>query len=653
MSQDAQNIKHALGKQARDMILTDLGRPVKDLAICWLHNEKTPSMSWDDNANHFHCFGCGGTYDIFNHYDIHKGLSFGEALRDLADMTGYKLQDTMAEPALRRKSRIEVSQDYTKKKAKAKLEVNTIDTFLRSRNIDADLARNVFGVQGTNEEIILTHYEVINGQWTDCFSKRRKLDKSMYEIDGRVSKEISIGGGTLCFFGLTSLYKADGEPKAYCIICEGQLDALRCSSALSDVGLLDLYAVLSVPNGANTLKTAIENSPTFNKWYRKCQYVILMPDNDEGGRKMVESAKEFLSSNKARYCNLSILGNSASCNDVSDYLDAGESIEAILETQDYIPIDNCYKSRDIDFIRVEAGFKSGFITHDYNDSGLKDGGLTLLTGKRGQGKTTLGRQFVMCAALQQIRSFCWFGEGNKEQENSRFARMIANQGEISSYDNGSGRPLFEPTEALQERFRSLYSDYIYFFEHDHACKENIFDNLLHMMKQNAIRGCKLFLLDNLMVMTSASGPRVFDDQKRIITDLKMFAKDYKVHVLLVVHPRKGDGYQSISGASEIENTADTILRYVRVDKSNAEFACEFLPDHEVSNISAMVFNEKVRDEGEANPFFLEWDKQKGIVREVTYIEELRDLSQSYFEQGWFSRYQSRIDINEYYNDHNL
>jgi len=248
----------------------------------------------------------------------------------------------------------------------------------------------------------------------------------------------------------------------------------------------------------------------------------------------------------------------------------------------------------------------------------------------------------MTAALQFIKSFCWFGEGNMSQEVARFARMCADRGEIQAYDNGIGRTMFTPGPEAKQKFRDRYADYISFFEGSSG-EQNIFDNLLFLMIQQAIRGVKLFFLDNLMVMTNAIGGRVFQEQERIIGALKKFAVDYKTHVILVAHPKKGEGFQSISGSAAIENTADTILRYVRVKESQAqELASAVLgfEQHEVKNISAVVLNEKVRDEGEDNIMFLEWDKYRGIVRDITYIPALEDTAKNYMKKGWFSRCQS-------------
>ncbi len=133
------------------------------------------------------------------------------------------------------------------------------------------------------------------------------------------------------------------------------------------------------------------------------------------------------------------------------------------------------------------------------------------------------------------------------------------------------------------------------------------------------------------------------EQARILKSLKAFCIKYKVHVILIAHPRAGEGLQKISGAMEQENMADTILYYVRagVDENNKEG----IPNSEAGNISAILFNRKVRDEGDSIPVHLEWNSKTGTVREITATtmpDRTREVSKEYFEKGWWSRPSNRI-----------
>jgi len=60
-------------------------------ALCPFHNEKTPSFSVNRDRQMYYCFGCGKGGDAISFLMEHEGLSFGEALRRLADKVGIRL----------------------------------------------------------------------------------------------------------------------------------------------------------------------------------------------------------------------------------------------------------------------------------------------------------------------------------------------------------------------------------------------------------------------------------------------------------------------------------------------------------------------------------------------------------------------------------
>ena len=60
-------------------------------ACCPFHNEKTPSFSVSEDKQVWHCFGCGKGGDAFGFLMEIEGLSFREALENLAQRTGVEL----------------------------------------------------------------------------------------------------------------------------------------------------------------------------------------------------------------------------------------------------------------------------------------------------------------------------------------------------------------------------------------------------------------------------------------------------------------------------------------------------------------------------------------------------------------------------------
>ncbi|HET9840360.1 MAG TPA: DNA primase [Candidatus Angelobacter sp.] len=62
--------------------------------LCPFHNEKTPSFSVHATRQFFHCFGCGKSGDVFKFVQEIEKVTFGEAVRLLAQKLGMPLPKT-------------------------------------------------------------------------------------------------------------------------------------------------------------------------------------------------------------------------------------------------------------------------------------------------------------------------------------------------------------------------------------------------------------------------------------------------------------------------------------------------------------------------------------------------------------------------------
>lgn len=60
-------------------------------ACCPFHGEKTPSFHCEDRKGRYHCFGCGVSGDHFRFLTDLEGLSFPEAVEQVADLAGLAL----------------------------------------------------------------------------------------------------------------------------------------------------------------------------------------------------------------------------------------------------------------------------------------------------------------------------------------------------------------------------------------------------------------------------------------------------------------------------------------------------------------------------------------------------------------------------------
>ena len=68
-------------------------------ALCPFHKEKSPSFQVDAQQGFFHCFGCKAGGDAFAFLMRVENLTFGDALRKLAERTGVELENRGGERA--------------------------------------------------------------------------------------------------------------------------------------------------------------------------------------------------------------------------------------------------------------------------------------------------------------------------------------------------------------------------------------------------------------------------------------------------------------------------------------------------------------------------------------------------------------------------
>src|SRR6187401_1647560 len=60
-------------------------------ACCPFHNEKTPSFTVSDEKGFYHCFGCGAHGDVIRWMTDQRGLSFMDAVKELAGEAGMEV----------------------------------------------------------------------------------------------------------------------------------------------------------------------------------------------------------------------------------------------------------------------------------------------------------------------------------------------------------------------------------------------------------------------------------------------------------------------------------------------------------------------------------------------------------------------------------
>jgi len=347
------------------------------------------------------------------------------------------------------------------------------------------------------------------------------------------------------------------------IITEGQCDAM----ALYEAGLTN---VVSVPSGCDNL----EFVTLCWDWLEKFKTIILFGDNDPPGKKMVDTLikklgeyrvlvvrdyPEVVGSNPKVYCKdanevLLRYGESK----LLEMVDNADEIETrgLMRLADVVP----YDPTNVPRIRTMIPML------DETIGGLEEGGVTVLTGASGNGKSTLSGQLILNAIEQGYNCCAYSGELSAVKFQEWFHLQAAGSDWITlKHDPVRGKPVPYITPDVAQRIIQWYEPHMFMYNNDEVFIDvKQADAIVNVFTIAARKDdCRLFLVDNLMT-TTADSDEEFRSQAQFVNSMKQFAKRYQSHVLIVAHARKiqaGAHIQKsdVSGSSAIINLADCAI----------------------------------------------------------------------------------------------
>lgn len=341
-------------------------------------------------------------------------------------------------------------------------------------------------------------------------------------------KEWQFKGACPVLFGMDMC--AYGQPL---IITEGQIDAM----SLYECGV---HNVVSVPSGCENM----EWIETCWDWLSRFKTIILFGDNDAPGRRMVQAVIRRLDESRCMLVeDYPSRPDGTPCKDPNEILyflgeeallDALHSARAvpvrgILSLADVVPYDPTTLPR----------IKTMIPSLDEALGGLIEGGLTVLSGKPGDGKSTIAGLFLLNAIEQGYSVCAYSGELTKERYQEWTNLQLAGSEYIGlKHDPVKGKQVPFLSYNVQQRLIEYYRDRYFLFDNHSIFDTNQSDAILQVFTAAVRRyGCKLFLVDNLMTALSDTDEEN-KAQGKLANMLKRFANQYGVHVMLVAHPRK-------------------------------------------------------------------------------------------------------------------
>ena len=388
------------------------------------------------------------------------------------------------------------------------------------------------------------------------------------------------------------------------IITEGQIDAM----SLYEAGITN---VVSVPCGCNNM-TWIDPCWDF---LEKFQQIILFGDMDEPGLQMINTLMNRLGEDRCMVPPDYPINerNGKMCKDANEILlEYGKDmLVELIDQCEPAPINGVINLADVIMIDPSniPRIKTGIEDLDKTIGGFSEGGLTVITGKTGEGKSTITGTFLLNAINQDYNVCAYSGELPK----TRFLEWIMLQATDSrlvgvSEDLRMGKRYSKISDDIQTRIKNWINHKFYLFDNDYY-NDKITQQqaILDVFKICARRyGCKLFLVDNLMVALETNSKEENRAQADFAAALKKFAEKNCAHVILVAHPRKtkqGEELRGddVAGSSAIVNLADNLITiekpYICV-KKNRDFGLKKTIEFEYNPANRRIYQKNIGDKME-------------------------------------------------------
>lgn len=214
---------------------------------------------------------------------------------------------------------------------------------------------------------------------------------------------------------------------------------------------------------------------------------------------------------------------------------------------------------------------SGIPKLDLAIGGFSGGALSVWTGKRGEGKSTLLGEILLEAVNQNHIVCAYSGELPKEDFKRSMLQQAAGYLNVTQMqDQASGKIFYSVDQAVVPFIDEWWDKRLFITDigrknaHDEDTILNLFEYA------NRRYGTDVFLVDNIMTANLREEQQLgFWRSQSVFTGrLVDFCKRLNVHVHLVAHPRKTDKKKfdadDVAGSGDITNRADNVFKVERV-----------------------------------------------------------------------------------------
>lgn len=278
--------------------------------------------------------------------------------------------------------------------------------------------------------------------------------------------------------------------------------------------------------------------------------------------------------------------------------------ENVQDGKKWLDWNDIQDTNDDDLVAI----KSGIYQLDKYIKGFVLGELSIVCGLNGSGKSTLLNTFALNAIQRNYPVAIFSGELKSSRLKQWIAQVAAGKQYVTKVPNIE--KAYNVNSDVMPLIGNWINGKIKFY--NHISYGNLSEQLtsdIETVIQNS--GVKLVFIDNLMAINiDGEGSSENKGQKNFVIKLSKMAKQYDVHFMLVVHPRKENGLtflrkESVKGAGDITDAADNLFLCHLVGRDFEKRAGEFLGKELVTQLSLydnVIEISKNRDYGYTDKF---------------------------------------------------
>ena len=424
---------------------------------------------------------------------------------------------------------------------------------LESRGISSETAKQYeITVQNGHENVLVFPFYDEKGKMQ--FVKYRKTD---FDKEKDKAKEWCESNCKPILFGMKQCVDFH-----QLVITEGQLDSLSVAEA-------GIKNAVSVPTGAKGFTWV----PYCWDWVRKFEEIVVFGDYEKEHVTLLEEIKSRFP-NKIRVVQPDDYQN---CKDANELLQkhGKDAVKLAVEHAELLPVKRIKQFADIkktdfkDLPKMKTGFRE---LDQILAGGIFFGGIFLIAGKRGDGKSTSANQIALNAIDQGYPTLIYSGEMTENQCKNWMDLQAAGPNNIAENYNPDNTKYQFVTTPIQNRLNDWYWNKMYLYDNsiiDDDEQEDLIKTITDAIMQY---GIKVVLIDNLMTaldLDVEEESNKFEKQSKFVNKLRKLAYKFNIIIMLVAHRRKSnmttDVNDEVSGSGDITNMATVVVSYDRDD----------------------------------------------------------------------------------------